>query len=153
MVIARKENGERLLLEGRLVGAFPEGAEAAAKTCGERGRLAPFDDAFIRMALRARAPVIPCAVAGAESSFPAFVRAERAARLFGLPSFPITPLFPWLGPLGLIPLPGRWRLRFGPAISLEPYGPEHAEDAALVARLANEVRNAVSELFGEMAPV
>ena len=35
------------------------------------------------------------------------------ARMFGLPYFPITPTFPWLGPLGMVPLPSKWHIHFG----------------------------------------
>ena len=37
------------------------------------------------------------------------------ARLLRAPYFPVTPTFPLLGPLGLVPLPSRWRIAFGAA--------------------------------------
>ena len=50
------------------------------------------------------------------------------ARLLGFPYFPITPTFPWLGPLGAIPLPTKWTIQFGELIPTDGYPPEAAED-------------------------
>ena len=50
------------------------------------------------------------------------------ARAVGAPFVPITPTFPWLGPLGLIPLPTRWKIRFGKPMDLAPYDEKAADE-------------------------
>jgi len=64
---------------------------------------------------------------------------DRAlARRLGLPFFPDTPTFPWLGPLGLLPYPVRYRIVYGEPLAFhERFGPEDASDARLVRYLAN----------------
>jgi hypothetical protein len=71
------------------------------------------------------------------------------ARLSGAPFVPITPTFPWLGPLGLIPLPSKWRIEFCEPIDLSEYGPEAAEDRALVFELSERVRETIQEKLYE----
>jgi hypothetical protein len=65
------------------------------------------------------------------------------ARLLRAPYVPITPTFPLLGPLGLIPLPSRWRIEFGTPIDLSGLGPEAAGDRATVLEVAEEVRDRI----------
>jgi hypothetical protein len=51
------------------------------------------------------------------------------AGLFCVPYFPVTPSFPLLDPLGIIPLPAKWYIEFGEPIRTEQYEHEarHAE--------------------------
>lgn len=147
MVVAHPENAERLLSEGHLVLAFPEGPDGGGKRWRERYELEPFGPELVRAALAARAPIIPCAVLGSEESWPRLGNAGAAARLLRLPYLPLTPTFPWLGPLGLVPLPARWRIRFGAPIVLDPSGPEQAGDDALVSRWTSQAQRAVKDLL------
>ena len=45
-------------------------------------------------------------------------KADWVGKPFGLPYFPLTPTFPWLGPLGVVPLPTKWSIDFGEPIDL-----------------------------------
>jgi len=147
-VRAHPDNAERLLGKGELVGVFPEGVKGVGKYFGERYRLARFGrGGFVRIALRTGAPIVPCAVVGAEEIHPVLARADWVGRAFGLPYFPITPTFPWLGPWGLIPLPTKWSIDFADPIPLDAYGPEAAEDPILVNRLSQEVRETVQRMI------
>jgi hypothetical protein len=74
-------------------------------------------------------------------------KSATGARLTGLPYFPISPTFPWLGLLGLIPLPTRWYIDFGEPISLEGYGPGASHNLVLIAQLSDQVRNTVQEMI------
>jgi 1-acyl-sn-glycerol-3-phosphate acyltransferase len=140
-VRANPDNAERLLRKGSLVGVFPEGVKGVGKRLRERYRLARFGrGGFVRIALRTRAPIVPCAVVGAEEIHPVVGRADWIGRPLGLPYFPLTPTFPWLGPLGLVPLPTKWSIDFGEPLLLHEYGPEAADDPLLVNRLSEEVR-------------
>ncbi len=147
-VRANPENGERLLGKGELVGVFPEGVKGVGKRFKERYKLARFGrGGFIRLALRAGAPIIPCAVVGAEEIHPVVAKADWVGRPFGLPYFPITPTFPVLGPLGVVPLPTKWSIDFADPIDLRSYGPEAADDPILVNRLAEDVRTTIQAMI------
>ena len=67
------------------------------------------------------------------------------ARLLGLPYAPITPFFPLLGPLGLIPLPSKWIIEFSPAVDTASLGPAAADDPALVFDLTDQVRETIQQ--------
>ena len=101
----------------------------------------------MRLCLLTRAPLIPCAVIGAEETYPLLYRLEALPELFSLPYLPVTPTFPLLGPLGLLPAPTRWKLRFGEPISLDQYGREAADDDVLVGRLSERVRGEIQNLL------
>jgi 1-acyl-sn-glycerol-3-phosphate acyltransferase len=147
-VRANPANAERLLKKGELVGVFPEGVKGVGKHFKDRYKLARFGrGGFIRIALRTGSPIIPCAVVGAEEIHPVLAKADWVGRPFGLPYFPITPTFPLLGPLGLIPLPTRWSIDFGDPLDLSPYGPEAASDPILVNRLSQQVRETVQGMI------
>ncbi len=147
-VRACPENAERLLSKESLVAVFPEGVHGIKKLFTERYRLQRFGrGGYIRLALRMRAPVVPCAIVGAEETNPLIYRLESVASLVGLPYIPVTPTFPLLGPLGLLPAPTRWRIKFGEPISVDSYGPEAADDQLLVGRLSDRVRGAIQAML------
>ncbi len=147
-VRACPENAERLLEKESLVAVFPEGVHGIKKLFRERYHLQRFGrGGYIRLCLRMRAPIVPCAIIGAEESSPLLYRLEGLTELVGLPYFPITPTFPWLGPLGLLPAPAKWRMRFGEPIHLDSYGPEAADDHVLVGRLSERVRSAIQAML------
>jgi 1-acyl-sn-glycerol-3-phosphate acyltransferase len=146
-VRAHPANAERLLAKGELVGVFPEGIKGVGKYFSERYRLARFGrGGFVRIALRMGAPLIPCAVVGAEEIHPVLGRADWVGRLLGLPYFPLTPTFPWLGPLGVVPLPTKWSIDIADPIPMDEYGREAAEDPILVNRIAQEVRETIQKM-------
>ncbi|HEY7923540.1 MAG: lysophospholipid acyltransferase family protein [Burkholderiales bacterium] len=146
-VRASPENAERLLREGELLGVFPEGVKGIGKRYRERYKLARFGrGGFVRVALRTGTPIIPCAIVGAEEIHPVVGKADWLGRPFGLPYFPLTPTFPWLGPLGLLPLPTKWSIDFGEPIDLGEHGPEGAEDPILVNRIAESVRETIQRM-------
>jgi 1-acyl-sn-glycerol-3-phosphate acyltransferase len=147
-VRACQENAERLLGKDGLLAVFPEGVQGIRKLFAERYRLQRFGrGGYIRLALRMQAPIVPCAIVGAEETNPLLYRLEYLAGLVGLPYIPVTPTFPLLGPLGLVPAPSRWTIRFGEPVSLEGYGPQAAEDHVLVGRLSERVRGAIQAML------
>jgi 1-acyl-sn-glycerol-3-phosphate acyltransferase len=147
-VRAHPDNADRLLQKGELVGVFPEGIKGVGKHFGERYKLARFGrGGFVRIALRTGAPISPCAVVGAEEIHPVLARADWVGRPFGLPYFPLTPTFPWLGALGLVPLPTKWSIDFADPIPMDDYGPDAAEDPILVNRLSQEIRETVQRMI------
>ena len=144
--LACNEDAERLLTGGELVGVFPEGFKGIGKPFRERYTLQRFGrGGFVTAALRTGAPIIPCAIVGAEETYPMLGNAKTLARLLGLPYFPVTPTFPALGPLGLVPLPSKWLIAFGEPIETASYGPAAAEDPMLVFNLTDQVRETIQQ--------
>ena len=147
-VRACQENAERLLQQESLTAVFPEGVKGIGKLFRSRYQLQRFGrGGFIKLALRTRTPIIPVAVVGAEETNPMLYRIDYLSQALGIPYIPVTPTFPLLGPLGLLPLPTKWRIVFGDLVSLDEYGPEAAEDEMLVGRLAEQVRDSIQGML------
>ncbi|MEU9457072.1 lysophospholipid acyltransferase family protein [Streptomyces sp. NPDC048277] len=142
--LACAEDAERLLAQGELVGVMPEGFKGIGKPFSERYKLQRFGrGGFVSTALRQRAPIIPCSIVGAEEIYPMIGNAKTLARVLGFPYFPLTPTFPWLGPLGAVPLPTKWTIQFGEPIRTDGYPPEAAEDPMLMFNLTDQVREQI----------
>ena len=147
-VVGTRENFAKLLDDGQLLLVFPEGIEGIRKTIAHRYRLQKFRVGFIEHALRARAPIVPVAFIGSDDQSPILFDIKPLARRIGVPVAPITPTFPWLGPLGLLPYPVSYRIVYGEPLRYhERFGPEAADDSRLVRYLANQVRRAVQLLI------
>lgn len=149
-VRAARENADRLLQRGHFVVAFPEGQKGAAKLFRDRYRLQRFGrGGVIRLARDTGAPLIPTAVIGAEEAHPVLFKAHTVARSLGLPFVPVTPTFPWLGPLGLLPLPSKWTIRFGRPLGLDGLGGDAVEDELLISRLNEELRREIQTMVDD----
>jgi 1-acyl-sn-glycerol-3-phosphate acyltransferase len=143
-------NATRLLEQDELVMVFPEGVKGTGKPFADRYRLQRFGrGGFVEVALRTGAPVIPVAVVGAEEIYPKIGDSRLLARLTGAPFAPVTPTLPWLGPLGLVPLPSRWRIEFCEPLDLSGYPPEAADDKALLYDLSEQIRETIQEKLYE----
>lgn len=148
--LASVENGSSLLSNDELVAVYPEGYKGVGKLYKERYRLARFGrGGFVRMALHTQAPIIPTAVVGAEETYISFYKSSRLARMTGFPYFPISLTWPWLGLLGLVPLPTKWTIDFGEPIPTDGYEPDAAENLVLVSQLTDQVRNIIQEMLYE----
>lgn len=146
--LAHDDDAVRLLTDGELVGVWPEGYKGIGKPFGQRYKLARFGrGGFARVALRARAPIIPVAIVGSEETYPIIGNVRWLARLLDLPYFPITWQFPLLGPLGLVPLPSRWRIEFGEPIDVDDYPPDAADDPMLTLELSDHVRDTIQQML------
>lgn len=144
--MASEENGVRLLEQEQLVSVFPEGIKGVGKLYKDRYHLARFGrGGFVRMALRTQAPIIPVSVVGAEEIYISIYNARLIARLIGFPFFPITITWPWLGLLGLVPLPTKWYIDFAEPIPTDGYGPDAYNNLNLVSQLTNQVRNIIQD--------
>jgi 1-acyl-sn-glycerol-3-phosphate acyltransferase len=145
-VVASPYNALRLLEQDQLVAVFPEGVKGTGKPFGERYRLQRFGrGGFVEIALRASAPIVPVAVVGSEEIYPKLADVPALARVIGAPFFPVTPTFPWLGPLGVVPLPSKWRIEFCDPIDTAHFGPDAATDRGLVLELTEQVRETVQQ--------
>ncbi|MBI4860692.1 MAG: acyltransferase family protein [Candidatus Riflebacteria bacterium] len=143
-VMGRQENALRLLNEDHLVGVFPEGLKGFAKRFRDRYRLARFGrGGFTQIAMRTRTPIIPVSVVGGEEIHPALTYANFLAKPLGLPYMPITPTLPWLGLLGLIPLPTKWTIEFGRPIRFTEEAPRMADDYVVVSIVTEKIRQTI----------
>ena len=152
-VPAHPANVHRLLYdEGQLVLVFPEGAKATSKLYNARYRVRRFGrGGFVEAAMRARAPIVPIAVVGAEEAMPAFAQLRLLKRLTGLLYFPVTPTFPHLGIPGMLAyLPAKFRLRFLPPVRTDDLGERPWRDRALVQDVAADVRATIQENLFDM---
>ncbi|MSX63105.1 MAG: hypothetical protein F2763_00215 [Actinobacteria bacterium] len=144
--LACHPDAERLLGDGEIVGVWPEGYKGIGKPFAERYKLQRFGrGGFVAAALRTKTPIIPTAIVGAEETYPMIANATVVARLLGLPYFPITPTFPLLGPLGLIPLPSKWFIHFGEPIHTDQFPENAADDPMLVFDLTDQVREQIQQ--------
>ncbi|MDP9821657.1 lysophospholipid acyltransferase family protein [Nocardioides massiliensis] len=144
--LACNEDAERMLSGGKLVGVWPEGFKGIGKPYSERYKLQRFGrGGFVSAAVRTGVPIIPCSVVGAEEIYPLVGNIPSLARLLGVPYIPITPLFPWLGPLGLVPLPSKWLIEFGEPIRTDSYDEGAADDPMLVFNVTDQVRETIQQ--------
>jgi 1-acyl-sn-glycerol-3-phosphate acyltransferase len=144
--LACQEDAERLLAAGQLVAVFPEGFKGLGKPYADRYKLQRFGrGGFVSAAVRAQVPIIPVSIVGSEEIYPLISTAPMLARALGLPYFPVTPLFPWLGVLGLIPLPSKWIIEFGEAVATDELPPGAAEDPMVVFNVTDQVRETIQQ--------
>ena len=122
-LVGLPEHAERILRDERLLLVFPEGARGTAKLYWERHSLVDFGSGFVRLALAARAPIVPFAFLGGGDAIPTVLNLYRLGKLFGAPYIPLTP---WL-----LPVPRRAPLRilYGQPIMLS--GSASDEDSVI----------------------
>ena len=144
--LACQEDAERMLGSGELVGVWPEGFKGIGKPFSERYKLQRFGrGGFVAAALRTGVPIVPLSVVGAEEIYPMIGNIPALARLLGIPYVPITPFWPWLGPLGMVPLPSKWLMEFGEPIRTDDYEPGAADDPMLVFNVTDQVRETIQQ--------
>lgn len=143
-------DANRLLAGGELTAVFPEGYKGLGKPFRDRYKLQRFGrGGFVSAALRAGAPIIPCSIIGSEEIYPMLADVTLLARVLGVPYFPITPLFPLAGPLGLVPLPSKWHIAFGTPVDTAGYDESAADDPMVTFEITDQVRETIQQtLFG-----
>ena len=145
-VRASMETALPMLARGELVAVFPEGLRGVGKLYRERYRLARFGrGGFVRLAREARVPLLPVAIVGAEEIHPVIGKITRFAEPLGIPYIPITPTFPWLGPLGLLPVPTKWTIQIG-----APIAPPQPGDEDGTPRVAERVRSVIDGMIADL---
>jgi len=132
-LVGTPQNCIHMLENGECVLAFPEGVRGMNKLFSQRYQLQRFGTGFMRLALETDTPIVPVAIVGSEEQHPSFANLEGVARMFGAPALPITPTFPWLGPLGLLPLPVKYHIYFGEPLRFD--GEASDEDANIDAKV------------------
>lgn len=144
--LACHPDAEALLRDGELVTVFPEGFKGVGKPYADRYKLQRFGrGGFVTAALRTGAPIVPVSIVGSEEIYPKLADLKPLARLLDLPYFPITPLFPLLGPLGAVPLPSKWHIEFGEPIDTGGYDETAAEDPMVTFEVTDQVRERIQQ--------
>ncbi len=144
LVVGTPETCAEMLQRDECVLVFPEGVRGMNKPFRERYRLQRFGQGFVRLALETETPVVPVGVVGSEEQQPGLANLPALGRLLRMPAFPITPTFPWLGPLGLLPLPTKYRIHFGEPMQLE--GAPDDDDEAIQTHV-DRVRSRITALL------
>jgi 1-acyl-sn-glycerol-3-phosphate acyltransferase len=145
-VRASRETALPLLARGELLAVFPEGLRGVGKLYRERYQMARFGrGGFVRLSSEAQVPLLPVAIVGAEEIHPVIGKITSLAEPLGLPYIPITPTFPWLGPLGLLPVPTKWTIQIG-----APIPPPAPGDGPGTARVAEAVRTAIDGMIADL---
>ncbi len=139
-LVGDQHNAKDMLERNECVLVFPEGVRGSGKTIWERYQLKSFGSGFVRLALETKTPIVPVGIIGCEEAYPGLVKLEKLARFLKVPYIPITPFFPWLGALGMIPLPSKVTLRYGDPIYLE--GDPDASEAE-IQKMVEKVRAAL----------
>ncbi len=145
-VVGTPENCVQLLENEEAVMVFPEGARGFVKSYRRRYQLQRFGLGFMRLALETDTPIVPVGIVGSEEQSPAVADVKWLGRLVGSPAFPITPTFPWLGLAGFLPLPVKFRIRFGEPLRFEG---DASEDDARVEKKVERVKDAIRGLIAE----
>ena len=149
--LACQPDAERLLRNGEIAAVFPEGFKGVGKPFTERYKLQRFGrGGFVSAAVRTGAPIVPCSIVGSEEIYPKIGDITLLARLLGLPYFPVTPLFPLAGPLGLVPLPSKWHIKFGEPISTDGYDEGAADDPMITFELTDHVRETIQHTLYQL---
>jgi 1-acyl-sn-glycerol-3-phosphate acyltransferase len=144
--LACNEDAHRMLSGGELAAVWPEGFKGIGKPYSERYKLQRFGrGGFVSAAIRTGVPIVPCSIVGAEEIYPLVGNIPSLARLMGVPYIPITPFFPLLGPLGLVPLPSKWIIEFGEPVRTDSYDPGAADDPMLVFNVTDQVRETIQQ--------
>jgi len=150
VVRASQENASWLLSKGCAVITFPEGILGISRTFKERYGLKRFGrGGYVRLAIKNGVPVIPAALVGPQNSFPIIWKTSIGAKYFSIPFIPVTPTFPFFGPLGLIPLPLKWKIRFSEPLKFDYPAGENL-DQATVNKLNNQVREIIQKMIDDL---
>ncbi|MCH5643898.1 lysophospholipid acyltransferase family protein [Gordonia sp. ABSL49_1] len=149
--VACNNDADRLLRAGELTAVWPEGYKGIGKLYKDRYKLQRFGrGGFVTTALRNAAPIIPVSIVGSEEIYPMLADLKPLAKILGLPYFPITPIFPLLGPLGMVPLPSKWHIHFGRPIETGSYDESSADDPMVVFDLTDHVREEIQQTLFRM---
>jgi 1-acyl-sn-glycerol-3-phosphate acyltransferase len=144
-------DAHRLLAAGELTAVFPEGYKGLGKRFKDRYKLQRFGrGGFVAAAMRTKAPIVPCSIVGSEEIYPMIADVKLLARVLGLPYFPITPLFPLAGPVGLVPLPSKWHIQFGEPISTADYDESAADDPMVTFEVTDQVRETIQQTLYQL---
>ena len=145
-LVGTPDNCVAMMEAEECVCVFPEGIKGMNKLYKHRYQLMRFGSGFMRLALQTGTPIVPVGIVGAEEQQPAFGNLKGVAKMFGMPAFPVTATFPWLGPLGLLPMPVKYHIHCGEPMHFQGEG---NEENRVIQGKVSEVKKAISGLLDE----
>jgi 1-acyl-sn-glycerol-3-phosphate acyltransferase len=149
-VVASQQSADSVLQRDELLGVFPEGIHGAFSFYKQAYQLREFGrDAFVKMALRNRAPIVPFVTVGSAEIFPILgkIKSRLWTRYTDWPCLPLTPTFPLLP----LPLPSKWHTQFLSPIHVEKeYPPEAERSRSVVKAISLDVRARMQQALNEM---
>lgn len=154
---AGQEGARHALDDGRLVLVYPGGDLDTFRPFRDRGKIELGGrTGFVKLALRARVPIVPVVTSGAHEQLIVLTRGDRIAKLLHLHAwarvavFPIIFAIPWgvtIGFVPYLPLPAQTSIAFGEPMTWPDLGPEAADDPAAVARVYEDVRSRMQSIL------
>ncbi len=145
-VVGTPANCAHLLGHEEAIMVFPEGERGFVKTFRQRYQLQRFGLGFMRLALETDTPIVPIGIVGAEEQSPGIANLRSVGRLLGSPAFPVTLTFPWLGLASFLPLPVKFRIRFGEPMR---FTGDPSEEDASVEKKVEQVKQRIRALIDE----
>lgn len=147
-VMANSDNTRRLLETEELVAVFTGKGNTLPTFLQTSPRLNSLGrSGFVKLALAQQTPIIPVAITGADA-WPGLSKWTAPLTT----ALPASLRLPWLGLLGLMPLPARWTISFGPPLDFNHYGQAGAENVLLVDRLGDQVRQKIELMKNGTGP-
>ena len=143
-LVGTPQNCTHMLENGECVVAFPEGVRGMNKLFSQRYQLQRFGLGFMRLALETDTPIVPVAIVGSEEQQPGIANLSGLGKLFGMPAVPITLTFPWLGPLGLLPMPVKYRIHFGRPMRFDG---DPSDEDTVIERKVEAVKAEITQLL------
>ena len=143
-MVGTPANCVHMLENEECVMVFPEGVRGISKPYSKRYQLQRFGLGFMRLALETGTPIVPVGIVGSEEQAPGITTLDALGKLLGTPGIPVTLTFPWLGLLGLVPLPAKYHMEFGEPLRFE--GDPSEEDVAIEQKV-EVVKDAISDLL------
>lgn len=140
-VVGSPSTCKQLLEHDEGVIVFPEGVSGIAKLFSERYQLTNFGSGFMRIALSAKAPIVPVALIGAEEQAPAIANLAPLAKKLGMPALPL--VFPQIIPF---PLPVKYRIYIGKPLYFSGDG---TEDDAEISAMVQKTKNTIQEMIND----
>lgn len=148
-VLGLRKNFHILLEMGEMVLVFPEGGRGNGKPFTRRYKLMPFNVGHVELSIENRAPIVPVGVIGGEEQAPILYNFEWLGKKLDTTAFPITLTWPWLGPLGLWPLPTKYYIYYGKPFRFWEEDPDALGKAEVIKEMAGRVRASVQKLLDE----
>ncbi len=159
---ATAAGAEKVLRDGGILIDYPGGDYEVFRPWWDRNRIDFGERAgFVRLALRLQVPIVPAVSVGAHEILVVLARGEKVARRLGLdrlfrikvmplvfgPPFGVVP-----GGIPTLPLPAKITVELCEPIDWSKrFGPEAAEDDAIVHRCYNELTSTMQTVLDRLA--
>jgi 1-acyl-sn-glycerol-3-phosphate acyltransferase len=160
MLRAGHEGALHAFERGHVVLVFPGSDQDAFRPFRDRNKVVLAGRmGFLKLAIRAKVPIVPVVSAGTHEQLVVLSRGERLAKILHAHAwaradvFPIVLSLPWgitSGFMPYVPLPTQVTQAFAPAIDVSSYGPEAADDPAVLSRLYRQIEDTMQSTLDRL---